>query len=68
VAGATRTIRRYASTAVVSVRLRDRPFEAVVADMVEGVIVVNRLEGEAARHTRGALSAALDPSEVATAA
>jgi hypothetical protein len=49
VAGADRTIRRYPGGAVVAVRLRGRPFEAALADMVEGVVVANRLpEGEAA--------------------
>ncbi len=47
--GADRTIRRYPGGAVVAVRLRGRPFEAALADMVEGVVVANRLpEGEAA--------------------
>ncbi len=68
VADAARTIRRYPGGAVVSVRLRDRSFEAVAADMVEGVLVVNRLEGEAAHRMREALAGALDPPEVAAAA
>src|SRR5437016_1807466 len=47
---ATRTIRRYPNGAVVSVRVRSRPFDAVVADMVEGVLVANRVaRGDAAR-------------------
>lgn len=47
-----RTIRRARWGAVVAVRLRGRPLEAVVADMVEGIVVANRLEGDAARRTR----------------
>lgn len=39
----------------VAVRLGDRPFGAVVADMVEGVIVANRLEGAEATRVRTAL-------------
>jgi hypothetical protein len=35
---------------VVSIRLRDRPWVAVVADMIDGVIVANLLESiDAAR-------------------
>jgi hypothetical protein len=55
VAGAERTIRRYPGGTVVSVRLRDRPFEEVVTDMVEGVVVANRLSGDAALRLRTAL-------------
>jgi hypothetical protein len=51
-----RTIRRYPGGAVVSVRLRDRPFADVASDMVEGVLVVNSLSGEAANRMRTALS------------
>ncbi|HEX6311511.1 MAG TPA: hypothetical protein VF152_07765 [Acidimicrobiia bacterium] len=60
VAGQRRTIRRYPGGAVVSVLLRGRPFAEVAADMVEGVIVVNGLEGEAALRMRAALGAAID--------
>lgn len=54
VPGAARTLRRYPGGAVVSVTL-DRPFDEVRADMVEGVVVVNRLDGEAAMRFRTAL-------------
>ena len=43
VVGADRTVRRRAGAAVVSVRVRDRPGAAVVADMIEGIVVVNGL-------------------------
>lgn len=56
---ADRTIRRAAWGAVVSVRLRGRTIEAVVADMIEGVLVANRLEGDAARRTRVVLAEAV---------
>ncbi len=64
VAGARRTLRRYPDGAVVSVTLRGRPFDDVVVDMVEGLVRVNRLDGEAARRFRGELLHAVtdDPS------
>jgi hypothetical protein len=43
VVGVQRTVRRHAGGVVVAVQLRDRPWVAVVADMIEGVIVANRL-------------------------
>jgi hypothetical protein len=46
VAGAQRTVRwRADGTAVVAVQLRGRPWPAVLADLVEGVVVANRLGG-----------------------
>ncbi len=50
-----RTVRRYPGGAVVSVVMRDRPWDEIAGDMVEGVVVVNRLEGEAALRMRTAL-------------
>lgn len=47
-----RTIRRARWGAVVAVRLRGRPIESVVADMIEGILVANALEADAARRTR----------------
>lgn len=41
--GVDRTIRRRRDAATVAVRMRGRPWPAVVADMVEGVVVTNRL-------------------------
>ena len=44
IAGAERTLRRWPGGRVnVAVRLRERPFPAVVADMVEGVLAANGL-------------------------
>ncbi len=49
VVGADRTIRRRrggrgdADSAVVSIRVKGRPREAVLADMIEGVVVTNQL-------------------------
>jgi len=44
---------------VVAVRVKGRPFVAVAADLVEGIIVANRLLGPDALRVRGALWAAL---------
>lgn len=51
----TRSIVRRGPQVVVAVGLRDRPWPAVVADMVEGVIVANRLSGVRADHVRAGL-------------
>ena len=61
-AGAERTVRRYPGGSVVSVRMRGRPFADVLADMVQGVVVVNRLADEAARNLRPMLASAADPA------
>lgn len=56
VAGATRTLRRRAGGgAVVAVALRGRPWPAVLADLVEGVVVTNELRGPAAMRARADL-------------
>ena len=48
-----RTIRRYRDgSTLISVRIYQRPVEAVKADMVEGVILANGLSGEAAGNVR----------------
>ncbi len=41
--GVDRSIRRHSSGAAVAVRVRGRPWVAVAADMIEGVIAANRL-------------------------
>jgi len=54
--GAERTVRRRPDgSATVSVQLRGRPFVAVVADMVEGVVVSNGLDEMDATRIRTAL-------------
>jgi len=72
VAGAERTIRRYPAGAVVSVRLRGRPFADVVTDMVEGVLAANRVAPADAARLRarlaGALAAAPGPATCAAQA
>ncbi len=67
--GVQRTIRRRPDgQAVVAVRLRGRPFAAVAADMVEGVVVANRLVDRRATVARTALLAAVvDGHEVRAA-
>ena len=61
VLGRDRTIRRRADGSVsVAVNLADRPFLAVVADMVDGVVAANRLDGVDAERCRRALWEAVD--------
>jgi hypothetical protein len=65
-AGVTRSIVRRGPAVTVAVGLRDRPWPAVVADMVEGVVAANRLAGVRADRARAALWAAVaEGSEVA---
>jgi len=59
VLGAQRTIRRTEGGTVVSVAVRGRPFAAVLADMVEGVVRANRLASPDSDHVRSAMWAAL---------
>lgn len=53
--GARRTIRRYRGGSVVSIWLRDRHYGDVVGDMVDGVLVANRLRGADAERLRAVL-------------
>jgi hypothetical protein len=53
--GAERTLRRRPGGATVAVRLHGRPFVAVLADMIEGVLVANQLTGTEATRVRTAL-------------
>jgi hypothetical protein len=53
--GVTRSIVRRGPGVTVAVALRDRPWGAVVADMVEGVVAANRLAGVGADRARAAL-------------
>ena len=68
IAGAARTIRRYPGGTVVSVRLRGRPFEAALDDMVEGVLVANCVEPADAVRIRAALEDAVHDEVRAQAA
>jgi hypothetical protein len=57
--GLDRTVRRHAHGAVVSVRLRGRPWAAVVADMIDGVVTANRLGLRQANRARADLWATI---------
>jgi hypothetical protein len=51
--GADRSLRRRpGAPPAIAVRLRGRPFDAIVADMVEGVVVANGLTGGRADEVR----------------
>jgi len=63
IVGVDRTIRRFAGderAGVVSVAVRSRPLAAVIADMIEGVVVLNRLSAVEATLARAALWQSLD--------
>jgi hypothetical protein len=65
-AGVQRSLTRRASGAsTVAVRLRQRPWPAVLADMIEGIVVVNSLRGRAADDLRHALWSVVEPGSVA---
>lgn len=55
-----RSLRRRAGSVTVAVRLRERPWPAVVADMIDGVLAANRLRGSDADRVRAQLWAALE--------
>jgi hypothetical protein len=50
--GADRTVRRRTGGPVIAVRVRGRPWPAVLADMIEGVIVANALSAPDATRLR----------------
>ncbi|MBA52111.1 MAG: hypothetical protein CL456_08370 [Acidimicrobiaceae bacterium] len=50
-----RTVRRLSRGSVVAVRIKDRPFEAVIADMIDGVVVCNDMSAERAGKLRNLL-------------
>ena len=68
VVGVQRTLRRHAGGAVVAVQVRGRPWAAVLADMIEGVVVANQLMPPDANRVRTELwqaigSPVLQPAE-----
>jgi hypothetical protein len=65
--GIDRSVRRTLTGSVIAVRTRGRPWVAVAADMVEGVIVANSLKGADAVRVRGAMWSALGFASTATA-
>ncbi|MDW3180296.1 MAG: hypothetical protein R8J94_23195 [Acidimicrobiia bacterium] len=67
-AGYSRTIRRRPNGATVSIVIRARPWSAVLADMIEGIIVANALDRERADTVRTALWLSVEQPDVAAAA
>ena len=66
--GVERTVRRRPDGgATVAIRLRGRPWVAVLGDMIEGVVVANRLTGTVAHQTRTALWCGVEPDELRAA-
>ena len=53
---------------MVAVAMRDRVFAEVLADMVEGIVIANRLEGAAAGRIRTTLLDAVRSPGVSAAA
>jgi hypothetical protein len=66
--GVDRSIRRRPDGAVVAVRLRGRARSAVLADMIEGVVVTNQLRSPEADRVRTDLWAIMDSDEPRTRA
>jgi hypothetical protein len=60
VEGVQRTLRRRRGVPSVAVRLKGRPWSAVLADMIEGIVVANGLTGARADRARSALWLAVD--------
>lgn len=53
--GVDRTIRRHGAAAVVAVRIRSRTAPAIIADMIDGIVVANRVAAPDADRARNAL-------------
>jgi hypothetical protein len=67
--GADRSLRRRPNAVpAIAVRLTGRPWEAVVADMVEGVVVANGLSGHRAAEVRRRLLASVTAAQGTRAA
>lgn len=67
ITGVARTIRRTTRGVTVSVVVADRPWTDVLADLVDGLVLVNRLDGAAAIRCRTDLWSALEREEVLAA-
>src|SRR5271165_5139920 len=65
--GADRTIRRSNGDPIIAVRLRGRPLTDVVADIVEGVLVANRVPRRSHPRVRRQLLAAVERTLVQAA-
>ena len=67
-AGVERAVRRRPDGgATIAIRLRGRPWVAVLGDMIEGVVVANGLTGVAADRARNALWSAIETDELRAA-
>ena len=66
--GIDRSIRRRPDGAVVSIRLKGRPRSAVIADMIEGVVVANGLRPPQADRLRSELWAVMEAADAPSAA
>ena len=67
-AGVARSLRRRPDgTVVIAIVLRDRPWPAVLADMVDGIVATNQLSGSTADAARAALWRAVSGSAVIAA-
>ena len=55
IVGVDRSIRHHRNGAVVAVRVKGRPFVAVLADMIEGVVAANHLRPPEADRLRSEL-------------
>lgn len=65
--GVHRSIRWKRGVPTVAVQLRGRPWNAVVADMIEGIVVVNELAGGRADRARAVLWLAIEDATPAAA-
>ncbi len=64
---ADRTVRHAGRDVVVAVRVKGRPFAAVLADLVEGVVVANQFSGVEASRARSLMWEALEGSDAMAA-
>ena len=60
IVGADRSIRRFDGGVTVAVRVKGRPWVAVLADMIEGVVILNQLSAVEAARVRAALWLSLE--------
>jgi len=67
VVGTDRTIRRRRGHVTVAVRSRDRPWPAVVADLIEGIVIANQLSVADAGRIRADLWMAMAASDALAA-
>lgn len=68
IVGVQRTVRRRPGGGVVAVAVKNRPVAAVLADMIDGVIVVNELAPPESDTVRAALWSAVTPLIAASVA